>query len=286
MVDSPLTETYRRLSALAFHQGRFSTAAPCGDRWLRVDQVLDGGLDVLFADGAAACGDAPDYLTAHVASALAAAVVAATWTPVLRERRLPVLDPSATFLHRAGGEPWFDEISVTGARLHVLADDGAAGRAGVFVARGLAELHAAVVDQLLELLPPLFDAIGRRGRFGRSGMWGQVADLVAGNAIWTAHSARTDQQAAWAEAGELIVLLRSRVPSLRARPRPFPVTAPSMSQLFQVKGTCCLWYKTQPDAHPDRDGYCLTCPRRTDDVRHAQLVTYLQEGAALSPPAS
>lgn len=49
------------------------------------------------------------------------------------------------------------------------------------------------------------------------------------------------------------------------------------SELFAVRGTCCLYYRTV--AHPDRDGhgYCNTCPLRTDASRLRRLRAYLDD---------
>lgn len=125
--------------------------------------------------------------------------------------------------------------------------------------------------------PGGFSAVRARAPFGRRRMWGQLADDIGGTALWTARAGDLDQRSAWKEAQAILDHVAETAPELRVRSRPFPVRWEGDETLFQVRGTCCLWYTTFEE--PDRcgEGYCTTCPLRDDDVRHERLCRYLAE---------
>jgi hypothetical protein len=110
-------------------------------------------------------------------------------------------------------------------------------------------------------------------------MWGQAADDLAGTALGIARAGGLEPQAAWDEAGAVVDLLAAAVPELKVRPRPFPVRWSGGEAMFQVRGTCCLWYKTESGRSAGREGYCSSCPLRDDDSRHAGLAAWLDERA-------
>jgi hypothetical protein len=87
-------------------------------------------------------------------------------------------------------------------------------------------------------------------------MWGQAVDHLCGTALWTAQRAGTDRGAAWDAACEVADLLAEDVPALRARPRLFPIEWSGDAERFQVKGTCCLWYRRLPSTVSCRVEYC------------------------------
>lgn len=61
------------------------------------------------------------------------------------------------------------------------------------------------------------------------------------------------------------------------RPRPFPVSWAGGEALFQVKGTCCLYYKTRDGSlDADDDSYCTTCPFRDHGNRLSRLRHHLE----------
>lgn len=271
--------TFARLADAGGHQVAVELGSPSGARWLAMDDV-EGGLDVLFADASAgAASESRHYLGATVASALSGAVVSAGWPALLVDRRLPDLSLPNLLAHRHP-EGWFDRIALRQRDTWLLARDPLAAHQAAIPVAGLASLHRRFTDQLAGSLAPWFAAIRGRAPFGRTGMWGQVADDLCGTALWTARRTGGDERAAWDEAQQVVALLARRAPELKARPRLFPVRWSGGESLFQVKGTCCLWYKTQEAADPDGEGYCGTCPLRGDCSRRARLVAWLEKDAA------
>lgn len=112
--------------------------------------------------------------------------------------------------------------------------------------------------------------------FGRRGLWGIVADELASAALWAARAGGADTIGAWRLAETAIDVVAEEHHWLRARPRPFTITTAQGTTTFGVRGTCCLYYKTQsqpPD--PSGDGYCTTCPFRDDDSRRDRLFACL-----------
>jgi hypothetical protein len=276
---APLASSLRRLGrcgdAPSLVLGR-----PTGPEWLALDDV-DAGLDLLLEQGEAAHPGSRDYVAATLACAVSGAVVDAGLALLLVERRLPDLDLAGLRTRRSPDELWFGQVAIHGPRITVLPDDPAAAHRDVTVVPALADLHQRFVDLFVGALTPWFDGLRRRRvPFGTAGMWGQAADEVTGTALRTARAAGLDERASWDEALSIVGRLGDRLPRLRARPRPFPVEATSGSCLFQVKGTCCLWYRIVPDADPAGEGYCVTCPKRTDADRLPRLVAHLDETTA------
>ena len=252
-----------------------------GPGWLALSEVLRGdALAVLFADRAEDAGGARDYLGASVAAALSGAVIAAGWVPMLLDARLPDLSPSNLAVHRAEGGGWFDRIALRNDDCLVVAGDPAAGQSGARAVSALDDLHRQFAAFLVAALEPWFVAVRRRAPYGRYGMWGQVADDLCGTALRAARRADLDGEAAWDEAQAVLDLVAAQVPELRARPRLFPVTWRSGEVLFSVKGTCCLWYRTQEAPDPGGEGYCGSCPLRDDECRRARLTRWLEEQEA------
>jgi len=277
--DAPLASSLARLARWDGTPA-LTLGGPTGPDWLRLRDV-DRGLDLLLAQGEAATPGCPDYDAASVATMVAGAVVDAGLALLLVERRLPDLDPVDLAARRSPDELWFDKIALLSPRLTVLPDDPAAVHPDVTVVPTLADLHQRFVDRLLAALEPWFDGLRRtRAPLGRAGMWGQAADEITGTALRTARAVGLDEGAAWTEASSILDRLALLVPRSKARARPFPVAAATRSCLFQVKGTCCLWYRSVPGSDPAGEGYCVACPKRTDADRYSLLVAHLDEPTA------
>jgi hypothetical protein len=119
-----------------------------------------------------------------------------------------------------------------------------------------------LVAQIDATMTPLFAALRTRLRLGFVGMWGTVADALFDDP-------------------ELLELVAARVGTrMRARPRAHLVAWQGGVHRQLVRGTCCLWYKVFPEesgceASPDGDGYCWSCPHRSDESRAALVAADL-----------
>ncbi len=241
---------------------------------MRGRDLAGEGVDVLLTDAAASCGGARDYLGASVAHMVTDALLVAVLPAVLLEQRLPVLSIDTLAFRRHHCEPWLDRVWLGSARTWLLSTDPAAGHPDAVVVSSVHELRNLLADQLAALLAPVFGAIRQRAPFGVIGMWGQLVDGLYSLALWLAHQSGADQRAAWDEAGAVVDALAERVHQVRVRPRLFPVRTGAEERLFPVRGTCCLWYKSQTDDEP-ATAFCTTCPLREDADRTERLVRHL-----------
>lgn len=277
--SSPLLETTAKLRAVDSLY-RVELGRQTGERWLPLDGLLDCGLDRLWSVAERGVRRRADYVAASVASALGDALVGAALPPLLVDGRLPDVRPANVSAECAEEEVWFERVALHTSSVVVVEGDPARHHPDVTaVAGSVAELHRRFVEVLVDAVAPWFGAIRARAPFGRRGMWGQLADGVAGVALRTARAGRLDEGAAWDEAHAILDLVAGMVPELRVRPRPFPVRWSGGETLWQVRGTCCLWYTTFDRPQPSGEGYCATCPRRDDDSRHQRLQAWLETEA-------
>lgn len=249
---------------------------PQGDDWYPIDSLVSGNhigswLDDLARDN----GGQRDVAGAYLGSWLTGAVVSVPVSAMVLERRVPLLG-AGLWLHRHD-EGWFDRIAFASAKLNVLADDTDADHPDAMVLADQTALAEHYAESLVKILTPLLGAVRQRAPYGSGGLWGAVADDVTGTALGAARLAGSDGWAAWALSQVVLDHVAARQTHLRRRPTPFPVSWSGGEALFQVKGTCCLYYKTHdgpPD--PESDSYCSTCPFRGNDDRLSRLRHHLE----------
>lgn len=228
-----------------------------------VDGEADGHRDV-----------AGSYLASWLAGPLAQVVVTA-WR---RDGRVLHLDADHVSV-RFHEDGWIDGVAIDDAALTVGAEDVAAGVAGVGVVVDADERLRLTVDKIRALAEPIFAAVRARVPYGRSGMWGSLADGLAGGALFAEQSRPDggDPERAWTDIDSLLDALAAEVPELRARPRRQLIPWSRGTRHQPVRGTCCLYYKTCAEPDPSGDGYCSSCPHRPDESR-AQRITRWLEG--------
>lgn len=205
-----------------------------------------------------------------------ASAAAMVWVlPVLAEARLPVAGPAGVAVRRHRGG-WLDGVAVTGHRVAVLPDDPAAGMYDVVVVADRQGLIDALVGQLLSMAG-IFTAVHTAVPVGLPALWGDLADAVGTQALWLARLLGRDPLRTWALAAETIDRVAARQPLLRQRPRIVNVTCQGGEEPMLVRGTCCLHYRTVKLPDPDGDGYCETCPLRTQASRAGRLCARLDK---------
>ncbi len=265
----PVVATFARLRQLDEYL-EAEVGPPEGAGWYSLDTVVSGGhLDSWLEDLARDHDGQRDVAGAYLGSGLAGAVVTVPVSALVAERRVPHLR-AGLWLHRHN-EGWFDRVAYTSTEVDVLADDPEAGHPHAVVVADQATLAERFAQCLVETLTPLLEAVRRRTPYGLRGLWGGVADEVTGTALRAARQTNTDGWAAWALSQAVLDHVAASQIHLR-RPRPFPVSWSGGEALFQVKGTCCLYYKTHDGPlDPDGDSYCTTCPFRDDDNRLSRL---------------
>ncbi len=272
----PLAATLARLR----HLDEYLVAEvgpPRREGWYDLDRVVDDGhLDTWLKHLVRTHDGQRDVAGAYLGSWLAGALVAVPMSTLVLERRVPHVG-AGMWLHRHD-DGWFDRVAFASAPVAILADDPDADHPHTVVTGDHASLAEQFAESLVKQLSPLLWAVRQRASYGLRGLWGAVADNIAGAALRAARQSGTDGWAAWAQAQVVLDHVAAREATLRRRPMPFPVSWSGGEALFQVNGTCCLYYKTQDGPlDPDGDSYCTTCPFRYDDSRLVRLRLHLEE---------
>lgn len=248
----------RGVSSATPHAG-LSLAAPGDDGdWWSLEAAIDP-LAAWHTALTATTGDrraAASYLGAWLTQAPSVVV----GLPAILADVLVHAEPGAIWMRRHP-DGWFDHHAVDPADV----SDGpeVLAQAGVHVAR----LASPVVEAVVQALP-----------VGRPAVWGSLADAMCGAALQMAPVAGLGARQAWDRAHRLLDVVQDHAP-LRVRPTPFEVAWSGGESMFQVRGTCCLHHRTCADVDPDAEGYCTTCPLRSDASRTARLVAHLEATA-------
>ncbi|MBO8142318.1 MAG: hypothetical protein H0Z37_09120 [Firmicutes bacterium] len=230
-------------------------------------------MEAWYREAKARCGDS--RRAAVILGQLLATSVVHLWlVPVLAENRLPLADFEASAFH-VHDDGWIDAVAVDTARMAVLPHDPATGEPGVTVIETRDDLLSLAVEQLLAI-ERSFECIRSVCRIGRPFLWGSLLDTIGAQALAIARMTGSDRWRAWREAEDIMERVRVACPGLNARPRPFAVSWIRGEELFLVRGTCCLHYRTVQGAEPNGHGYCNGCPLRTDESRASNFIAYLE----------
>jgi hypothetical protein len=193
-------------------------------------------------EGRAARAAAASLAVGDLAAALAAPVAGAL---VGRRRSLLPGHGVAVRFGRHGVE----DVAFAAPVLGVLPGDPLAGRADVLVLPDLDAVRRTAAEAFTEAVRPVADTLCALGSRGRHGLWGEIAEALAG-AVFLA--VRATGRAADAPA-ELSRLLAVAPPELRHSPVWVDV-APGVP--WKRRTVCCLAYRTPRWA----EEYCATCP--------------------------
>lgn len=259
--DPPATSDWHEVSVLVADPGAVDAL---------IQRLLDG-------DAAGHRDVAGSYLASWLAGPVAQLVTGA-WLDGGRVLHLE-LDQVSVHFHADG---WVDGVVVTDAGLTVGANDAAARLAGVCVVDEPEERRGLVAEQIRAVASPIFAAVRARAPYGRSGMWGSLADGLTGGTLYSEQRrpGGGDAGRAWIEVDALIDELAGLVPELRARPRRQLIPWSGGTRHQSVRGTCCLYYKTCSDPDPCGDGYCSSCPHRPDESRAQRISRWLEDQRA------
>jgi hypothetical protein len=253
---------------------------PPGHGWFVLSDVLrnsdlaSGWVGHLLSGQASGRRDvAGSYLSASIAGMVAGIPAGA----VIAAGRAWPLEPSGIALH-LHADGWFDGMALKSPALWVLPDDPDAGDADSTVFPSAGDLRDRLASEIVRVLNPIFAAVRSATGYPARSMWGLLADGIAGMALWRDRSSGTLDPDVWERAVEVIDALQERVRLMKARPTLAEVTSGASCVRFAVKGTCCLYFKTfdgNPD--PDGEGYCSSCPLRSDASRHRRWAAWLDE---------
>jgi hypothetical protein len=225
-----------------------------------------------------------DVAASYLASWFDSCMVGPAATLLVLEGILPDVSPDNLWLRRHATQAWFDRIAYERTTFGCLESDAAASHPDARPVATRDELVVRLADAVVEHLAPLFAAIRADAPYGIRGMWGSLADDLAGSLTWITR--RTDgdaseQRLVWEAADEILHAIAERAPLLRVRPTAVDVEWSAGSTIFCRRGTCCLFYKT-PEASElgDADRYCSSCPLRDPDDQLRRWAGWLEGQAA------
>lgn len=265
---SPLSETGTRISALSDYLD-CRVGVPAGEDWHRQSEMVDA--DLLTGWHAELTGRTGDrrVAAACMSNWLISTLVGIWLIPVLAEGRLPLAAQRDIAIRRTESG-WFDGVAVDDDALAVLPDDPAAGHPAATILQDRGAILDALADRILGL-EPVIHALREACPIGLPALRGAVADAVANQSLLLAQLMNRNRHAAWRDADAIIERLDERDLRLSIRPRPFPVFHDGQEETFAVRATCCLYYRTVDEPDRDGEGYCDTCPLRTDESRLVRL---------------
>lgn len=247
-----------RVLASGSDEAWLQVGAPHGEDWWSLTSAAEQA-GAWHDELAAARGDrraAAAFLAAWLAQAPALGV----GLPAVFGGLAPLLPLGQPWVHRHA-DGWFDRHAIE--PLDMVEGDLPDVLAGA--AAHTAALTAPVVDAVCALLP-----------VGPAAVWGSVVDALCGHALRSARQLRRPERDVWERCQVIIDEMQRIEPVLRRRPTSFPVTWSGGIAHYLVRGTCCLHYRTCDAPDRDGDGYCATCPLRTDASRTARLRAHLE----------
>lgn len=195
----------------------------------------------------------------------------------LVDRRVPDLQPAQVRLHLPdeehgeGEEADHTHIAYTSGRFAALPDDPAADHPDATIVSDedalREDLRTGLETHFNWVIERLSAAVGCNQR----GLWLYVTDRLASTLAWLLQE--QDQHVG------LATINRAAAPFIRRADSPlsnkkvgfFELTYKERTHVYLDRATCCYWYKT------DGGDYCSTCPHRTKEDRHAQLLKYMAE---------
>jgi hypothetical protein len=261
---SPLSETAARLSGLVEYLS-YEVGLPGVESWFQLTELSNPDLLAGWhAELAVGIGDRR-VAAAYMASWLNSTLASVWLMPVLADRRLPLAALDDIAIHR-NDEGWFDGVAVLDAAVALLPGDPLADAPSATIVPDADALLDALADRLLAL-GVIEEALREACPIGLPALWGSLADGIGGGALELARLMKRDRHASWRDVEEVISRVAARQPRLKTAPRPFEVPHDGDIKLFEVRGTCCLYYRTVENPDRSGEGYCTGCPLRTDESR-------------------
>lgn len=256
---------------------------PPGEGWTVLNEVLQspaviaGWVDDLLAGEARGRRDvAGSYLSSWIAGTVAGVPAGA----LIASRRAWPLEPENIALH-CHPEGWFDGMALRSTAMWALPDDPDASHPDVVVIDAPDELRARLAEEIVKVVEPVFARVREATRYPSRSMWGSLADGIASMALWRDRRSGDPDPEVWERAGEFLDRLEARARLLKDRPSLGEVTWSGGCHRFSVKSTCCLYFKVfdgEPD--PEGEGYCSSCPFRSEESRNQKWSTWFEEQAA------
>jgi hypothetical protein len=237
---------------------------PDGPGWFSLRQISDDGHIARWLDVVEERVGRRDAATSFFGAWLAAPLVLATTATVLVEGLSPRASADDVYVHTDPGG-WFDGVALSSVGGLVAVPDDAS-------------LHEHWARELVATVAPLLDEVSRLGRFGRRGLWGVgVVDRVMFMATTLARHDPANADRVLATTAAMLSALAAHAPVPLPAARVYPVSWRDEVVPFDVKSSCCLFYKTVPACDRNDASYCTGCPLLKDEVRQDRWAQWLDE---------
>jgi ferric iron reductase protein FhuF len=172
----------------------------------------------------------------------------------LMARRVPDFSPENMRLH-FDDNVWHDQLSLINERYYALPDDPEAGQPHVTVVEDIDTLRDELRIQVEAHMADIIGALKLKTGMGKRGLWGLVADRLAGNLIY-ACKLLGQQESCQHELDALIHVAGSH---LNGKTDVITLEHAGKSEMFLTRGACCQYYKAPGYS------YCSTCPLQTPE---------------------
>jgi hypothetical protein len=249
-----LADVGRRLGELdqtwAFEVGN----PPASAGWLTADAISPAMVEAWLAEQTRQLRSRPDIAAAYLGRGLEHALVSACVAARLLGPCIP--DPTASnILLRVNVVGSVEAVRFRSESCMPATEPGASGW---------------LAERLVQTIGPLLDTVRSLATFRHTGLWGMVADSVAGTAVRLDQRLGHDPERSvltWRQAQLLLDQMVEAGALIRRRPRLLPPLANSISPQM-VRSTCCMYYATpQGREGSAQDRYCSTCPCLTKNCR-------------------
>jgi hypothetical protein len=268
-------DTVKRLDdVLPYLQVR--AGAPREPGWVNLARALaDGEVEHWIARVEGNVGRR-DVASSFLGGWLAAPFVQTSVAAVLLGSRAVPMPPDDVYLH-PHPDGWFDGVALPDACLPRL-PAGTSDDRCCPVLPDEETLHDTWARSLAGVLTPLFDDVSERGRFGRRGLWG-VGAVDRAMSVATEQARREPEHAerTMRSIDAMLRALQRHAPVVLPRARVFPVAWRDEVLPFEIKSSCCLFYKTTEPLDRKAESYCTGCPLIEDCTRQDRWAGWLDQ---------
>jgi ferric iron reductase protein FhuF len=184
-------------------------------------------------------------------------------------KRVPDFSPDNVRVHFDDGG-WMDRITLLEGRFFALPDDPEAGLPHVTIVETIDALRDELRLQIEAHMADVIGALKVKTGMGKRGLWGLVADRLAGTLI---HACKLLEQQHVCQS-ELDALIHVAGSHLNGRTNVMTLEHAGRTEQFLERGACCQYYKSQTY------GYCSTCPIQKPEERERRLREHMEQSAS------
>jgi ferric iron reductase protein FhuF len=264
---SPIAADFERLNTLNEYVS-LQTGRPDGENWYSPEEFTQPdspALDEILGRirGKTGCDDR-HFLAASFAGGYVWQMAVVGVGCFLAAHRLP--DLSADNLRmRFDDNGWNDRLSFIRERFYALSDDSEATDSNALVVDNNDMLRDLLRQQMENHMSRVIDALKAKTTMGKRGMWGIVADRMAGIVI---HATEQLGQSETCE-HEVEALIQVADSPLKGKTGVMRAEHNGHQEMYLKRGSCCQYYKVPGY------GYCITCPLQSKEERERRMREYV-----------